>query len=215
MGLIPHLFMNARIIASSALAVLSFGMSSVAFAEEAVSIDTLQQELKALSCADKEGKAVGICIGDALKRIKSIELAFGLQYKEDVKAWRAAHDGDGISKEYTLAQKEFNDAMQAKRKEFQESVRVIRKAFFDQLSVERVQKSEVNTKGSSPLNTAEVKELLKKCSEKFASDQDGERVCLRNIIQRQAAVEKRLAPVRARVKAEEAAAATRVTIPRR
>lgn len=202
--------MNARLVASSVLATLSLALAPAALAEDAVApvenvetIEDLSRELTSLSCEGKEGREIGRCITDVLKRIKAIEFNFSLWYKNEVKTWRSAHDNDGISEEYTLALKAFNDQMQEKRKYFQEQVRIVRKAFFDQQTVVRVQKGEVNTKGSKSLTTAEEQELLKQCSEKFASDQDAERVCLRNIIQRHEAVEKRLAPVRARIKEEE------------
>lgn len=197
--------MHARILASSVLAALAFSTVAPAFAEEAApeTLDSLMASLSDLSCEGKQGRAVGQCITDVLKRIKTIEHDFSEEYKAEVAAWRKEHDGDGISEEYTLALKAFNDGMQAKRKAFQEQVIVVRKAFFDQVSLQRVQKGEVNTKGSQPLKTSDEQDLLKQCSEKFASDQDAERVCLRNIIQRKSAVEKRLKPIRARIKEEE------------
>lgn len=195
--------MRARLIASSALAVLSFSSFSVAFAEETpMTIDTLAESLKNLSCAEKQGKAIGTCISDVLKRIKTIEHDFALQYKEDVKVWRAAHDGEGISKEYTVAQKQFNDMMQEKRRVFQEQVRLIRKAFFDQQNLQRVQKGEVNTKGSQELTTSSETDARKACVS-WDNDEDEVRVCLRNALQRKAAVDKRLQTLRAKVKALE------------
>lgn len=213
--------MNARIVASSVLATLSLGFAHTAMAEETwnekepETIESLSRELTSLSCEGKEGREIGRCITDVLKRIKAIEHNFSLWYKAEVAAWRKAHDGDGISEEYTLALKAFNDMMQEKRKYFQEQVRNVRKAFFDQQTIVRVQKGEVNTKGSKLLTTAEVQELLKQCNEKFASDQDAERVCLRNMIQRQAAVDKRLAPVRARIKENEENAIKRPLRPKK
>ncbi len=218
---VPHLFMNARIVASSVLATLSLGFAQAAMAEEVwteetpETIESLSHELTSLTCEGKEGREIGRCITDVLKRIRTIEYNFSLWYKRQVKEWRAEHDGDGISEEYTLALKAFNDQMQEKRKYFQEQVRNVRKAFFDEQTIVRVQKGEVNTKGSTSLTTAEEKELLKQCNEKFASDQDAERVCLRNIIQRHAAVEKRLAPVRARIKENEENAVTRPLRPKK
>jgi len=209
--------MHARILASSVLAALAFSTVAPAFAEEATpeTLDSLMASLSDLSCEGKQGRAVGQCITDVLKRIKAIEHDFSVEYKAEVAAWRKEHDGDGISTEYTLALKAFNDGMQAKRKAFQERVVVVRKAFFDQITLQRVQKGEVNTKGSQTLTSSDEQELLKQCSEKFASDQDAERVCLRNIIQRKSAVEKRLKPIRARVQAEEKASEDRQKLPRR
>lgn len=213
--------MNVRIVASSTLITLSLGFAQAAMAEEVwavektETIEDLSRQLTSLSCEGKEGREIGRCITDVLKRIKTIEYNFSQWYKAEVAAWRKANDGDGISEEYTLALKAFNDMMQEKRKYFQEQVRTVRKAFFDQQTIIRVQKGEVNTKGSKSLNTAEVQELLKQCSEKFASDQDAERVCLRNILQRQAAVDKRLAPIRARIKENEENAVQRPLRPKK
>jgi len=125
-----------------------------------------------------------------------------MQYKMDVKAWRAAHDGDGISTEYVKAQKEFNDTMQLKRKNFQEAVRVIRKTFFDQQNTLRVKKGEVNTKGSQTLTTSAEDAVRKECIS-WDDDEDEVRVCMRNALQRKAAVDKRLKILRAKVKALE------------
>ena len=207
--------MRARLIATSVIAALSFGSFAPAFAEETPTIDTLMQSLNTLTCEGKEGKAIGTCISDVLKRIKNIEYEFSVQYKAEVAVWRTEHDKDGISKEYTLALKAFNDGMQAKRKAFQEAVLLMRKKFFNQQSVVRVQKGEVKTTGSKPLNTAGENEALKQCSEKFASDQEAERTCLRSLLQRKEAVEKRLRPIRARVEIEKENAAERTMLPRR
>lgn len=208
--------MNVRLVAASAITLFSLGQAIPAFAEETpVTIDTLEQSLKSLSCENKEGRAIGTCISDALKRIKVLENEFALQYKAETVAWRKEHDADGITKEYVVALKVFNDQMQEKRKYFQEQVRIVRKAFFDQQTIIRVQKGEVNTKGSTSLSTAEEELLLKQCNEKFASDQDAERVCLRNMIQRKAAVEKRLAPIRARIKENEENAVQRPLRPKK
>ncbi len=214
--------MNARIIASSVLTSLSLALAPAAFAEDAVApvenvetVESLSRSLASLSCDGKEGKETGRCITDVLKRIKTIEYNFAQWYKREVAAWRKANDGDGISEEYTLALKAFNDQMQEKRKYFQEQVRLVRKAFFDRQTIVRVQKGEVKTKGSTPLTTTGEQELLKQCDEKFASDQDAERVCLRNIIQRKTAVDKRLATVRAHIRENDENAVQRPLRPKK
>lgn len=199
--------MKARIVASSVLAALSLGFAQVAMAEDTETLETLSRDLSGLTCDGKEGRTVGQCISDVLKRIKGIEFAFADWYKKEVAEWHKEHDGAGISREYTVELKQFNDMMQERRKWFHEQVREVRKMFFDQQNIVRVQKGSVNTTGSRTLNTDGEKEALKSCNEKFASDNDAERVCLRNLLQRKEAVERRLRPIRARVEQEKQNAA--------
>jgi len=208
--------MRARLLATSVLASLALCNVPLALAEgEAETIESLTASLSDLTCDGKEGKGIGQCISDVLKRIKVIEENFSLAYKAEAAAWKEEHEGDGISEEYVLALKAFNEQMQTKRKAFQEAVRLARKKFFDQQTVVRVQKGEVKTVGSKPLDTAAELEARKQCSEKFASDQDAERTCLRSLLQRKEAVDKRLRPVRERMQYEKDNAVKRQVLPRR
>lgn len=122
-----------RILSSIATATICFSMMQPAFASSA-STDEVLAELKTFDpstmCAGREGKNLGKCIGDVIKRISTLRFEFTQAEKRERNAWYQEHGQLGVSAEYSKLLQEYLAGVKIKRTEFTTVQRDLEKVFF-------------------------------------------------------------------------------------
>lgn len=174
-------FMNSRrILSSIATAAICFSMMQPAFASE-MSSDEVLAELKSFDpttiCAGREGKNLGKCIGDVIKRISTLRFEFTQAEKRERSAWYDAHGQLGVSAEYNKALQEYLANAKTKRTEFTAVQRELEKVFF--AARKDVRDNAVTGTGSytRAVTGADLEAAKAKCSKQ--SNNGGLRICLK------------------------------------
>ena len=169
-----------RLIASALTAAVALSAAApAALAMTSDEVIALQKEFKANDmCADKTQRLRGKCIGDVIKRIKSLRDEFRDALEDERKAWYDANSYLGVSTEYTSAIQKYTQDVLAKRKVFNDQQREIEKKFFDE------QKAFLKQNGGStgsgytrPVTKTDLETATQKCAKQ--KDASGLRVCLR------------------------------------
>lgn len=166
----------------SSLSAVAIGLSILqpAFAAATSTEDVLAELASfdaATICKDREGRNLGKCIGDVVKRIGMLRDDFGQALKAERASWYEANGNLGVSAEYTIKLQQYLDGVKEKRAKFIELQRSLEKTFFAARK-QILDSAESDTKTySREVKSGDLETAIMKCAKQ--ADSKGLRICLR------------------------------------
>ncbi len=146
--------------------------------------DDILVELKAFDassmCEGREGKNLGRCISDVVKRITALRNAFNDALKIERNAWYAEHGNLGVSSEYATKLQEYLSDVKEKRSAFSDIQRSLEKTFFTTRKEVRESTTANSLSVSRKLEPNDMEAATAKCAKQ--SNANGLRICLRQQI---------------------------------
>ncbi len=168
----------SRIIASASVAAVCLTSAAPALAATSDDILAEQKAFKAADlCTGRNERDQGRCIGDAIKRMKTLLKDFNDALSEERAAWYKENAALGTGSEYQTALRAYLDSINTKRKQFRQQQQEIEKMFYAERKTVRENAPAEKKTYTRKITSADMEEAKKKCAKQ--SDASGLRICLR------------------------------------
>lgn len=175
--------MTSRIFSSLSAVAIGLSILQPAFAAP-TSTDAVLAELSSFNpatiCEGREGKDLGKCIGDVIKRIGLLRDDFGQALTAERITWYETYGNLGATSEYTTKLQQYVESVKTKRAKFTELQQGLEKTFFATRK-QILENAESNTKTfTTDIKSGDLEAATAKCARQ--SNSKSLRICLRQQI---------------------------------
>lgn len=175
--------MTSRFLSSAAAVAIGLSILQPAFAAP-TSTDAVLAELASFDpatiCEGREGKNLGKCIGDVIKRIGMLRDDFSQALTAERIAWYDAYGNLGATSEYTTKLQQYVEGVKEKRAKFTSLQKSLEKTFFATRK-QILESAESNTKTfTADIKSGDLEAATAKCARQ--SNAKSLRICLRQQI---------------------------------